>query len=356
MNSGGGLDNSHTASNPIVEREKHLRGTKLMKANTRKVSKPRAKPRTAGQKRPTASARRVAKPIEVEIEPEAKTERSPAAWARLIDKLTEDRDVAADRLTELRTKLAPLVLESETQVNSGAGVKLDRLRINVNQTASRITELDDAIQLARVELARAESKAAAAAREVAKSELEDVHSERMLLAGMIDECLETLGELVAQWDASKFRVTSIGRKIHGGEGDEAASIGRQLWMGSRRSLRFAIWKHCPVLAELVGLEREPARWHQTLAEGEAYLSSRMLRDGEVDRFERSLQAEPASTEPTETREQTIARLKRPAPDEGELRLKAMRDGLAEEEAEKADADADPSDAALAASSGFSVRG
>jgi hypothetical protein len=327
-----------------------------MKANTRKSSKPRRKPSNAGQKRPTASARRVATPVEVEPVETAATERSPAAWARLIDKLVEDRQVAADRLATLRGQLAPLVLSAEVDIRSGATGALQKLRLDVNQTASRVVELDDALQLARVELGKAEAKAATKAREVAKSELEEVHSERMFLAAQIDGTLETLGELVAQWDASKFRVTSIGRKIHGGEGDEAASIGRQLWMGSRRSLRFAIWKHCPVLAELVGLEREPARWHQTLAEGEAYLSSRMLRDDESNRFERRLQSEPASTGPKESREEVIARLKRDAVDEGALRLAAARQGLAEEAEPEVEDEADPSDAALAASSGFSVRG
>lgn len=330
-----------------------------MATNTRKSTKPRRQPSNAGQKRPTRAARKMAAPVE-ETAPEANVERSPAAWARLIDSLVEQRQTADQRLAKLRGQLAPLVLQAEGEVGEKgrATASLQRLRFDTNETASRIRELDDAIGLARVELGKAESKAAAAAREAAREELEGVHQERMALASLIDETLENLGTLVAQWDSSKFVVTGIGRKIHGSENDSAASIGRQLWQGSRRALRYALWKHCPILAELVALPREPARWHQDLATGELYLSSRMLRDGEVDRFERSLQVATPSKEPKESRAECVERLKRPAPDEGELKLQAMRDGLAEEAAEKVEPEADDDStlAEAAAAGGFVLRG
>jgi hypothetical protein len=324
-----------------------------MAAKSRKNSA-RRKPSTAGQKRPSRIARKMAKPVE--IAPEATVERSPTEWQRLIDSLTEQRQVAADRLAKLRAKLAPLVLASETEVGTNATGELQRLRLDVNQAASRIAELDDALALARIELAKSESKAAAVAREVAKAELEGIHEERMALAGLIDETLETLGELVRQWSGSKFAVTSIARRIHGSEGDAATAVGRQVWNAERRSLRYALHKFCPQLCDLVEVPREPKRWHQSLAEGELYISSRMLKDSDGDRFERSLQLETPSTGPTETREQVVARIRQSVADEGELRLAAVKQGRAEEESAGEADDADPREAEVAAESGFSVRG
>lgn len=341
----------------FAEKFFNLGGSRPMATKSRKHSARRKSPSNAGRKRPTKIARRMARPVEIETG--ARIERSPNDWAKLIDSLVEQRGVAVDRLAKLRARIAPLLIDAESVVGTDATEKLRSLRFDVNETDRRITELDDAIALARVELAKAESKAAAKARSAAVEELEEVHAERMVLAGLIDDALENLGTLVREWDGLKFGVTSIGRRIHGAEGDSAASIGRQLWQGQRRALRYALWKHAPILAELVELPREPQRWHQDLQTGECYLSSQMLRDGEADRFERSLQLASTDTGPTETREEVIARLKREPVDEGEMRLRAVQEGLAEEEAANAATESDeddPREAAVAGEMGFSVRG